>query len=871
MRRLHLVLTGLPPKPEVVQRFMADPSAKAYEAIVNDLLASEAYGERWGRYWLDWYRFAETHGSEGDPALPHAGVYRDYVIRALNDDVPYNQLLKEHIAGDLLKRPRINKELGINESAIGPAHFRMVPYGFGVVDAYQEQIVNIDNQIDVVSKAMLGVTVSCARCHNHKFDPISQKDFYRLYGILASTRPGTRNVDTKEKQELHKRSLARLKPRIQKGLADFWLAEVDAAVDKLAAFSFEESKEDRALIKQQQLAPHRRKKAWPEDINERDAFALKLEMNQVGLFHPFTPIKTLLDKPEGKFVKEWVGQIEDHQAAIHAFAEAKANATFYADLRDQKTVDQWFMEGNGLGPKVSPAGSFAVAGEGPQAITGIYPRGIYSHLISDKHSGTFASPNHIADGDWSFMRAVGLKAAVRMSARNYPLEQGLHVYEYPETGAMQWFPLKKYKFWNGDLVHYQITTSGDKPVKMKEGRSWFGVTEVVGGDAELPELGTPLYSLLNDPNGIRDRDSLLEAYRSALVDSIQAWRKSKLSDAQAEYLSAFIRFNLLPNHVERLPENLRSLIEDYRELENEIPEPTRAPAQLEGQVIDQPLLDRGEYKNAGDPVPRQFLEVFANNAYTGTQSGRLELAEDIAGSTNTLKTRVLVNRLWSYVFGRGIVTTTDNFGRLGKKPTHPELLDHLALEFEKNDGSIKTALKHMVLSRTFRSASLATADALEKDPENAHYSFFSPRRLDAEAIKDSVNFLAQDTFTRSIHQKVIRNKLDPFLTTFNLPIPTTTTSKRDSTNIPAQALSMMNGDFVQTASEQWARRIQAATDGQPLVEIIDTFFWEAYARPANEKERQQLEQYLSSINDTDTAANKIAFALMNTKEFIYLY
>jgi hypothetical protein len=243
LRRLHLILTGLPPKPETVTAFLADPSEKAYEEIVDKLLASEAYGERWGRHWMDWYRYAETHGSEGDPVLPFAGIYRDYIIRALNDDVPYDQLLREHIAGDLLKKPRINKELDLNESAIAPAHFRMVPYGFGVVDAYQEQITNTENQIDVISKAMLGVTVSCARCHNHKFDPISQKDFYRLYGILASNHPGTRNVDTEEKQELHKRDLTRLKPRLQKGLADLWLEEVDVAVEKLASFSFETTEE----------------------------------------------------------------------------------------------------------------------------------------------------------------------------------------------------------------------------------------------------------------------------------------------------------------------------------------------------------------------------------------------------------------------------------------------------------------------------------------------------------------------------------------------------------------------------------------------------------------------------------------------------
>ena len=142
IRRLHLVLTGLPPKADVVKRFQANPSKDAYGKIVDELLASDAYGERWGRHWMDWYRYADSHGSEGDPDLPYASAYRDYIIRALNDNVPYDQLLREQIAGDLLRKPRINEELELNESAIGPAHFRMVPHGFGVTDAYQEQIVN---------------------------------------------------------------------------------------------------------------------------------------------------------------------------------------------------------------------------------------------------------------------------------------------------------------------------------------------------------------------------------------------------------------------------------------------------------------------------------------------------------------------------------------------------------------------------------------------------------------------------------------------------------------------------------------------------------------------------------------------------------
>ena len=232
-RRLHLILTGLPPKPEVVEAFASNPSDEAYEQLVDQLLDSRHYGERWARYWMDWYRYSESHGSQGDPRVPYATRYRDYLIRAMNSDVPYDQLIREHLAGDLLERPRIDAELGLNESVIGLGHFRMVPHGFGVTDAYDDQITVTDNQIDVISKAMLGLTVSCARCHNHKFDPISQEDYYRFYGIMVSSRPGVVNVDTPELQQLHREELTRLKEPIRQAFARWWLDEVDRAMERL--------------------------------------------------------------------------------------------------------------------------------------------------------------------------------------------------------------------------------------------------------------------------------------------------------------------------------------------------------------------------------------------------------------------------------------------------------------------------------------------------------------------------------------------------------------------------------------------------------------------------------------------------------------
>jgi hypothetical protein len=182
-------------------------------------------------------RYAETHGSEGDPEIREAWRYRDYLIRAFNTDVPLDQLIREHIAGDLLPNPRLNRAEGLNESAIGIASLRMNEHGFQPVDTLDDQVKTIENQIDVLSKAFQAQTVACARCHDHKFDPISQRDFYALYGVLASTRPAQVQVDTPELLTRNRDALVKLKSEIQLKLADAWLVAADAVPGKLQSAS----------------------------------------------------------------------------------------------------------------------------------------------------------------------------------------------------------------------------------------------------------------------------------------------------------------------------------------------------------------------------------------------------------------------------------------------------------------------------------------------------------------------------------------------------------------------------------------------------------------------------------------------------------
>ncbi|GBL27989.1 hypothetical protein EMGBS8_19370 [Verrucomicrobiota bacterium] len=222
LRRVTYTLTGLPPTTAEIAAFKADASPEAYARVIDRLLASPRYGEHFARHWMDLVRYADTHGSEGDPNIPQSWRYRDYLIRAFNDNVPYDQFVREQIAGDLLPQPRVSPAEQLNESALGTGHFRLVEHGFQPVDTLDEQVRNVDNQIDVVSKTFLGLTISCARCHDHKFDPISQADFYAFYGIFASSRPGQVTVDSPEQLGLHREKLSGLKQEIREALAAQW-------------------------------------------------------------------------------------------------------------------------------------------------------------------------------------------------------------------------------------------------------------------------------------------------------------------------------------------------------------------------------------------------------------------------------------------------------------------------------------------------------------------------------------------------------------------------------------------------------------------------------------------------------------------------
>ena len=399
--------------------------------------------------------------------------------------MPYDQLLREFVAGDLLEPPRLNTELGINESAIGPAHLRMVPHGFGVTDAYQEQVTFIDNQIDVLTKTTLGLTVSCARCHDHKFDPISQKDYTRLYGVLVSARPASLNADAPARQQTHVSELRAIKARIREALANHWTAQLGVTLQRLEAS----------------------------------------DLGTLSKTDPLFAYQRLSNLAPNQWAAELQRLLEERERDLAHNERARRSATFHADLRDPETYATWFQDGNGLSAQVSPAGSFALAAEGEHALTGIYPRGIYSHLISDKHSAILHSVFHRAQGKHNLIRGLGHHATVRFCVRSYPLEHG-GLHPMPKLPARsRWVEIPKYAYWNGEQGYYVVNTNADRTSRgPTHARSWFGVTEVYAGEHRMRDTTALEDSLASKLERARTRDGLGNAYTEELREALRAWK-----------------------------------------------------------------------------------------------------------------------------------------------------------------------------------------------------------------------------------------------------------------------------------------------------------------------------------------------------------
>lgn len=833
VRRLYFTLIGLPPSGDLAARWTkridhAVDRDAVIEELVDELLDSPRFGERWARHWMDWIRYAESHGSEGDPAIDGAWHYRDYLIRALNQDVPYDQLLREHVAGDLLTSPRIDSRLGVNESAIATAHWRMVFHGFAPTDALDEKVRFIDDQINVFSKAFLGMTVSCARCHDHKFDAISQADYYALFGVLGSCRPGRTVVDLPAERGLHRESLADLKRTLRDAVASKWIDRAAQAVDRLL-------ESDPSSL------------ANATTLKELQSLCKKVESGS-----EFEPAWETL-------VNSRLKSISDAEAFFDQSQSIQWN------LARESDRDQWYRYGVGLDNE-SNAGQFSIAAEGPRILTGVYPSGVYTHGLSNKHPGRLTSPDiDLSSDQMLWVQVIGdMDASLRYVVQDYPRSGTV----YPVTKLNDQWRWQRFDlaYWDGDSIHVELATAMDAPLlTSNQPRSWFGVRKVIVADKDLPTPDATAEGFLPiveaaKANPPHDLSQLKRVLQSVIEHAVKAWGNDSANDGQSILLDECLRAGLLPNTLDQLP-SLADSISQYRRLENAIAVPTRVPGLEETIGVDQRMMIRGNHKNMGEPVRRRFLEAIDDAPYETSQSGRIELANDLLRDDNPLTKRVIVNRIWHHVFGRGIVATPDNFGRLGSTPTHPELLDWLADRFAADGWSIKKIIRLLVTSDAFQRSSVPQPGVDSADPENLYLAHAHVRRMEAEAIRDSLltvsgqldNRLygrpaAASSPRRSVYVRVIRNALDPFLRVFDFPEPFSAVGRRDVTNVPAQSLAMMNDAQIAGYADAWARRVKVKSESQNAGQGIAEMFLDAFGRAPTQDEITRAESFLNQMN-----------------------
>ena len=882
LRRLSFALTGLPPTARELHEFVSDRSPRALEAVVERLLSSPHFGERWARHWMDLFRYTESHGSEGDPDLPEAWRYRDYLIRAFNDDVPYDQLVREHLAGDLLPRPRYNRALGLNESLLGTANLRMIEHGFQPVDPWEDRVKWTDNQIDVFSKALQGLTVSCARCHDHKFDAISQRDYYALFGVLKSARPVQRAVDAPRLLNRNKQALRGKKRQIREELARLWLL----AADDLPARLLRGGEAVVAAVESAACEPDSALYPWAE-LGSRARRGLE---------------------------SGW-GALVSWRAQQRRSREAFNREQFGYIWRPADSLAGWKWIGTGLEGASGP-GEFSILPAGDRVIEGVYGPGAFSGLLSRRHNGVLQTPRFTVDSDRISFQVQGSGFSfVRLIVENYAVPRGgIYWQRYsPKRDEPVWTGWDT-TYWKGFSAYVEFATMQDstnfaldrehsrqkpRPKPKGDGRSHFGALAVAFHDEDVQPKAVDAAAdhLLAGP-APGSRHELARRYADRLRVAVAAWRAGSPSAAEAAFLDEFVRLGLVPTAVSS-SHALDRLVAEYRELEGDVPVYRRAPGVLDEQGPPQPLLIRGSHADLGDPVPQRYLTALGGELYDDPAVARLRLAEEVADPANPLTARVMVNRVWSHLFGQGIVRTVDNFGRVGSPPTHPELLDFLAAGFIEDGWSVKRLIQRLVLTSVYQQSSEASAAASEVDPGNALLQHMPVRRLEAEAVRDSLLAVSgrldpsvlgpsvnvyyafakgktkgdrvkgplDGDGRRSVYQEIRRNAHNPFLEVFDQPKPSSTRGRRDATNVPAQALTMLNSPLVAAQASLWGARL--ANRPGPDSGTVRHVFLTALGRPPDPVELDASLGYLGPDPDAAVWAD-FAHSVFNLKEFLYV-
>ncbi|MDN5202219.1 PSD1 and planctomycete cytochrome C domain-containing protein [Fulvivirgaceae bacterium BMA10] len=815
IRRLSYILTGLPPSVEDVEKFITDSSPDAYEKLVDHYLSSPQFGEHWARHWMDVARYAETKGHEFDYQITGAWRYRDYLIRALNDDVPYDQLVREQLAGDLLAKPRWNKETGINESILGTAFFTLSEGTHSPVDIRKDEADRIDNMIDVTTKTFQALTVSCSRCHDHKFDPIPTADYYSMYGVMESSRFAPRLANLTFQQVEDIQSLQKTQEHIRKKLAKRWIGkEVD---------------------------------------NENDT-----------------------SSPEQP-----------------THGQSSEDYKILGDFRGS-SLDDWKSDGFAFGNN-STLGEPVLSRDGNKVMR--LAEGKASSLrFGEGVPGALRSSNFIIDHDFIGIRARGKKSTIRVIIDNFQLIQ------HPIYGDLMQEVKKEtwhhYKIdvskWKGHKAYVEILPGTYK-------KHEYSLPEGAYIEAEYALVFNGGWKSIPEPKGSSELN---------LNNAVRDWVANKGSADQIRLINQKLKQGALSIGI---PE-IRELYKQRDVVKKNFDGAAYFMGVADGFGINSPIFVRGSHQNISENLmPRAFLSALPaeDTIFQSSGSGREELAEAIVSEKNPLTSRVIVNRIWHHLFGRGIVETVDNFGLQGKIPTHPELLDYLAIKFRKDGWSVKNMIKYIVMSQSFQRVVEGNEELQKNDPQNLWLAHFPVRRIQAESIRDailavsgnldstmygeSVPIHLTDFMTgrgrpaqsgpldgngrRSIYVEVRRNFLSPMMLAFDRPIPFSTFGKRNVTNVPAQSLFLMNDPFIIHQAELMGQEV--IKQDLSMEDRVQWIYMKTLSRAATEEEIAGAKDFLIQQAGTYQISEEemlhdpkvwkdYCHAVFNLKEFIYL-
>jgi mono/diheme cytochrome c family protein len=735
IRRLSFDLIGLPPTPEEVEGFIADDSPDAYERLVDRLLASPRYGERWARHWLDVVRFAETNGFETNTPRPNAWPYRDYVINAFNDDKPYDQFVREQLAGD-----QFGEDAATGFIVGGSWDEVKSP---DVVLTSQQRADELHDMVATTGSAFLGLTVGCARCHNHKFDPIPQADYYAMTAVFAGVQHGERALKTTNRE-------ARLKQ------ADELRRLVTAIEGKLTQFE---------PIADVSGTGAKRPSVHPRVNAER-----------------FAPVEA---------------------TRLRFTVEATSGLEPCIDELEVYTPDGRNVALASLGTRASASSEY------PNAAI---------HKIAHVNDGNFGN-------NFSWISSETGKGWVELAfAQPVVIEKAV------------WGRDREEKFKDRLATRYRIEVAPRED-------DWTLVAS--SADRTAYEPGSPASEVPRDPEHRRLLDE-----RAA-----HEGRIAKLSAEPRVFAGTFAK-----------------------------PEPTHR-------------LHRGDPMQKREAVEPGALRAVPLSFETPTESRRLSLANWIADPRNPLTARVMVNRIWQYHFGTGLVGTPSDFGANGERPSHPELLDYLAGEFMASGWSVKALHRLIVTSATYHQASAARPDAMAADASSRLLWRYPPRRLEAEPIRDAILALSgkldlrmggagysvfepndnyvrvytpKKTFgppewRRMIYMTKVRMQQDATFGAFDCPDAGQIAPRRNTSTTPLQALNLLNSQFILQQAGFFAERLKRE-QGDDVAKQVRRAFALAFNREPTEEELN-----VSSAFVDKEGLTLFCRALLNANEFVYVY